>query len=253
MKLISEMKTLFDKIWGKRLEHLLRERRNSPRKPCDISGLYTYLEQDTVPLVIKDIGLFGMNVLSLKKLTPGNTLLVSVREDSKLYEKSRYDFNDVYMLVLWCRNNGEDFIAGLQFTDSYERITNSWLGLLLGKYDLRREEASYKRKSLRVTAEIPVIWKILGGEKEHFGTAVDISLQGVLLEVDKNIDARENIWLKIGPYKKLRPLICHATVIHTHHSRSVKKWFAGATLTGLDEPRMELLKKYLTDLYLTSG
>ncbi|MHC9544762.1 MAG: PilZ domain-containing protein [Vulcanimicrobiota bacterium] len=252
MDLISEMKNLFNKIWGKRLEHLLRERRNSPRKPCDIAGIYTYLEQAAVPLVIKDVGLYGMHVISYKKLKPGSTLLVSVREDSKLFEKSRYDHTDVYMSVLWCTKDDEDFKAGLQFTDSYEKIVNSWLGLLLSKYDLRRDEASYKRKTVRVSADIPIVWKILGGEKEHYGTLVDISLQGALLEVDRNIDDREHLWLKVGPYKKLRPLICHATVVHTHHSRSIKKWFAGVTLTTLDEVRMELLQQYLTDLYLKS-
>jgi len=252
MDIIGEMKSLFNKIWGKRLEHLLRERRNSPRKPCDITGIYTHLDQAQVPLVIKDVGLYGMHVISFRKLTPGQTLLVSVREESKIFEKSRYDHKDVYMSVLWCMRDGEDFKAGLQFNDSYDKIANSWLGLLLTKYDLRREDAAYKRKTVRVSADIPLVWKLLGGEKEHYGTLVDISLQGALLEVDRNIDAREHIWIRIGPYKKLRPLVCHATVVHTHHSRSIKKWFAGVTLAGLDEPRMELLQKYLTDLYLTS-
>ncbi len=250
MELVNEMKNLFNKIWGKPLRNLLKERRNSPRKPCDIPGLFTYVDQTSVPLVIKDIGFHGMHVSSFKKLTPGNIQLVSVREDSKLFEKSRFEFTDVYMKVLWCRMEGNDIRAGLQFNDSYEKITKSWLGLLLGKYGLRGEEASYKRKSVRVSADIPIIWKFMNQNNEHYGTLVNISLQGVLLEVDTNIDSNEKIWLKIGPYKKLKPLICHASIVHTTRPSSVKRWYAGATLTGLDEPRMELLRLYLTELAL---
>ena len=248
MMFIDEMKNLFNRIWGKSLRNHMKEKRNSPRKPCDIQGLYTYVEQSPVPLVIKDIGLYGMHVVSLKKLTPGNIQLVSVREDGKLFEKSRYEFKDVYMKVLWCRQEGMDIRAGLQFTDSYEKITKSWLGLLLGKYGLRGNEASYKRNSVRVSADIPVIWKFKDEKNEHYGTLVNISLQGVLLELDANIEAGKNLWLKIGPYKKLKALICHVSIVHSQHSSSVNKWYAGAKLTGLDEARMELLRIYLNEL-----
>jgi len=248
MEFIDEMKNLFNKMWGKPLRKYMKERRNSPRKPCDITGIYTYVDQTSVPLVIKDVGLYGINVIAFRKLTPGNTLLVSVREDSKLFEKSKYEFRDVYMKVLWCRKEGDDLRAGLQFTDSYEKITKSWLGLLLGKYGLRGDEAGYKRKSVRVSAGIPIIWKLKDDKTENYGTLINLSLQGALLEVNQPIDAKQTVWLKIGPHKKLKALICHASVVHSHHSTSAKKWFAGATLSGLDETRMELLRQYLDAL-----
>ncbi|MDQ7825428.1 MAG: PilZ domain-containing protein [Candidatus Eremiobacteraeota bacterium] len=251
MKIIDEMRSLFNRIWGKRLEHLLRERRNYPRKPCDIPGIFTYQQQSTIPLVIKDISLYGMLVHSGGKLTPGSNLLVSARGDSPHFEKSRYEVNDIYMTVSWCRKSDESCIAGLQYNDLEQKIAKSWLGLLLQKYDLRKEGGRYRRKTIRMTADIPVTWRLLGGEKDYQGKVVDISLEGVLIEADRNIEARQNIRLLIGPYKKIPPLTCRATIIHTRHARSLKKWFAGVSLDDLNEAQEELLQKYLTDLFLT--
>jgi len=248
------MKNFFFRLWGKRLEHILRERRNSPRKPCDISGIYTYQDGSTLPLIIKDIGIYGIHILSYKKLNGGHTYLVSARDDTTIFEKSRYDNNDIYMTVLWCRKSGLDFTAGLRFSDSQDKIRNSWVGLLFEKFGLTEAEAiSYKRRSVRVAAGIPVTWRVLGGEQDHQGTVQDLSLDGTLLEVDRNIAARESIVLKIGPYKSLRPLGCRATIVHTHHSRATRTWFAGARFTGLDEHQVELLRAYLADLYLTGS
>jgi len=145
-----------------------------------------------------------------------------------------------------------DFTAGLRFTDSREKIDNSWIGLLLDKFGLvAGEETNYKRRSVRVAAGIPATWRVLGGEQDHHGTVQDLSLDGTLLEVDRNIAAREPVVLKIGPYKSLRLLACRATIVHTHHSRTTKTWFAGARFSGLDESQTELLRTYLADLYLT--
>ncbi len=250
MKLLSEIKRFAGGILGMGIERKLRERRNSPRKPCDIYGVYTYQEERTVPLVIKDIGLYGIQVHSYKKLLPGSYLLVSARSDTRVLDKRRYETSNVYMTVLWCRKNEEDYAAGLQFNDSLENIRKSWLSYLFIKYGLSGDAAAYKRRSLRVSAELPLTWRVLGGEKEHGGSVVDISLDGVLIAIDRNMSPRENLWMKIGPYKSLKPLVCKATVAHALFSRSQDQWLAGACFSGLDEEGTKLLRMYIADCYI---
>jgi hypothetical protein len=247
MNLLGEF---FARLWGRRVENMLRERRSSPRKPCDIQGVFTYQEGSQVPLVIKDIGLYGMHVWTYKKLPAGNCILVAARGDGKVFEKSRYVVDDIYMTVLWCRKAGEEFTAGLRFNDSPQKIANSWLALLFNRFGLTPEATNYKRRSLRVTAKIPLSWRILGSDREHRGMVLDMSLDGVLISVEKKMPTGESIWIKIGPHKSLRPLVCHAAIVRTHRTTTAIEWLAGARFDGLDEDQTKLLRSYVGDLYL---
>ncbi len=250
MNYLSELKNVFNTMWNKRIETMLRERRNSPRKPCDVHGVYTYQEKSTVPLIIKDIGLSGMQVQSCRKLIPGTYLLVSAHGDSRVLNKSGYQSGDVYMTVLWCRKDDEDYACGLQYNETLEKLNRSWVASLLKKYGIYGQDARYKRRSMRVPAELPMTWRILGGEREHSGTVLDVSLDGVLIAVKRDLPARENLWIRIGPYKSLKPLICRASVIHTVVSRPREQWLAGVCFNGLDEDGTKVLRSYLVDLFL---
>ena len=77
-----------------------------------------------------------------------------------------------------------------------------------------------------------------------------MSLDGVLISVDKKMPTGENVWIKIGPYKALRPLVCHAAIVRAVRSSSAGEWLAGARFDGVDEDQTRLLRSYVADLYL---
>lgn len=253
MRIADTIRKYFVALWGNRLEQILKDRRISPRKPCEIHGIHTFQNGSRLPLVAKDIGKRGMLIETYKRLVPGSHLLVSTTGDTRAFQRSRYDSDDVYMTVLWCRKNDESYEAGLRFNISLERYGNSWLAFLLDKHGFSGDGADYRRSAIRVSANIPLKWRVLGGEYDRSGTVTDISLDGMLIATEKKIPARESLWLRVGPRKSLKPLICRATVIHTVHSSDSGRYLSGLCFNRLDEDQTKLLRRYLVDLYLFSN
>lgn len=249
MSLLETMSTLLKTLRGDRQEQILTDRRSSPRKPCDINGIYTCHEGNRVPLRVKNIGRQGIHVQSSKKLVPGSHLLVSQSSDTRVSRKSRYDSNEVCMTVLWSGSTDDNHSAGLKFNGSPERLNNSWLTLLLNAQGLSREAANYRRSNIRVSADIPLTWRVLGSEYERTGNVLDISFGGALIATDRQIQDRENLWLKIGPHKSFRPIICRGTIVRTSFSSSAHRYLSGICFDRLDEEQSRVLGRYLSDIF----
>lgn len=201
-----------------------------------------------MPFIVKDMSRRGISVQTEERLEPGSSLHVLYVGDTRVPQRSRYESCDEVMTVLWSAKAGDNHISGLKFNNPPEGPATPWLASLLNAHGLSGEASNYRRKNIRVSAEIPVTWRVLGSEYEHTGSVRDISLDGVLISTERRIPVRENLWLRTGSGKSFRSLISRGTVVRSSFDASTQRYLSGIRLERLNEEHAQQLRKTLTAL-----
>lgn len=235
---------------GKRPDELLKEKRLSHRITCTIHGTYSYMEHHALPLVIRDIGLYGMQICIEKRLKPGHCVLVTAKSGNALLQNSSYTAKDIFMTVLWCRKGRKNYLAGLRYNDSQKNLHNSWIASVLDRFGMSRGEDNFKRKSMRLSSNLAITCRFLTGDAPIHGKVIDIGLEGILIATDKKIKPEAGLRCRMGPYKSLNSMVFDGKIIHNRFDSDQDKWLTGVVYRGLDEYQTRLLNEYITTLYI---
>jgi hypothetical protein len=203
-----------------------------------------------MPLVIRDLGPHSMQIQSEVKFEPGESLIVTAGKENPLLRESRYTVRDIHMVVLWSARKKDSWLAGLRYADDRERVRNSWISRLNKDLGIDRFQTESKRTTIRISSGRPLRFKTLTNEEPLKGEVIDIGAKGMLVEAQVNAKRGEEHRFRIGPYESLPYFVVNGVIAHIRYDIESRKFLAGVVFKSPDRHQQEMLRQYITTLYL---
>ncbi len=239
-----------EKIMGLEIdEELFREKRGAPRVSCFLDASLTFGEDEKLEITVIALELSGFRMITPVKLQTGRRFTISLRSIDDLKLKKLFSVDTVKGEVVWCRQRKGFplYYAGARFSDDNEILQNSWITSLLENLGVSPEEATQRRKSIRIVTSLPVKC-YLGNRVILTGLANDLSLGGVKVNLIKNPGVGKEMRIQLGPFKRLPLLECQGRVKRSSYSQRREDFALGIEFLELREDQIKLLERYMMAL-----
>lgn len=226
------------------------ERRFCGRARCEIEVFCESISGEAFPAVLSDFGCNGIRLRVPHQMEKGRYLMVAPLTGAAIPVKTRYTVNKIKAQVVWCRKRRKDsgFTMGLKFEETRQILKKSWIYCLLSTYGMETSHTYQRRKSVRISAELPVRYSEPKGHYSGTGRLVDLGMGGAGLMVNQKIDRGVKLDLEIGPVGKLPVLRAGGEVAWTGFSRREKTPVVGICFTGLSRNQAGILGRYARTL-----
>ncbi|MCA9795855.1 MAG: PilZ domain-containing protein [Candidatus Eremiobacteraeota bacterium] len=187
-----------------------------------------------------DLGVRGLRLEVPTKVAPGSVLGVAYRPESgptppKLVAKVR-----------WCRRRANSSVieSGLEYLETDEVLTGSWVKMLLDEVGFREEAVFDRRRSYRTDGSLRGRILTHGGGN-YFGNVANLGVGGALFEVSKALSPGAPVEVEVGPAQGMDLLKLQGKVRHARRSDRDGRWLNGVAFEELDSRDTELLGRYI--------
>ncbi|MGV8121707.1 MAG: PilZ domain-containing protein [Candidatus Xenobiia bacterium LiM19] len=239
-----------EKIMGSEIdEELFREKRSAPRVSCFLDANLTPDGEDAIEITIIALEMSGFRMITPVKLENGVRFNVNLRSICDLKLTKPFSTETVNGEVVWCRQRKGFplYYAGARFSDALEKLQSSWITSVLDHLGVAPEEATQRRKSIRIVTSLPVKC-YLGNRVILTGLANDLSLGGVKVNLIKNPGVGKEMKMQLGPFKRLPLLECQGRVRRSSYSSRREDFALGIEFLELREDQVKLLERYMMAL-----
>lgn len=186
-KLANGIKSIVEPI---QKEDTFKERRRAPRVDCHYD-LSVVRGAEEFPARVHSVGLFGLGLFCKEELQD----VVDVTAPSQLETGER-----IRCRVESCRPVEGGFQAGLVYHETAEKLSTSWVAHLLRELGYSLNHLVQRRKLRRISTRIPADMQTYDGEQSVPAVALDIGVQGALVESDAEWSPGTEVALLLGPY-----------------------------------------------------
>jgi hypothetical protein len=242
MDFLLKIKHIFKGEGGLDLQQAIQEKRFFPRMRCAVDARCINEKNQKFIVVVVELSLYGMRIHSEKKFRTGEIIEIGALQGPEGSAETGYSLK---MKVVWCRKkqSSKDYIAGLLYEDTRKNLQFSWIALLLKKYGVTVGLSPQKRRKIRVPAHIPLSISIALQTIE--GKIEDIGIGGMLITTDKQINIKDTLRFRIGPFRELGHLFCNGKVVHVRFVQASEKWVYGIIFQEMNDRQSILLSEYL--------
>ncbi|MCA9775778.1 MAG: PilZ domain-containing protein [Candidatus Eremiobacteraeota bacterium] len=216
------------------------ERRGKLRVSCRIQASLLH-KQGMMGCDIQNISVKGMKLMCYSKVKKGSQIQL---KGVKQYNQA--EIHEVNCRVEWVEKGQGGWLAGVQFTDSLQEMSRSWLYWELKTQNVRMIGADQRRETYRVRTNVPAT--IRTDSESLKAKVVNLSPGGAMVQaLGSGLLKGQVVTLNFGPVEKL-PRISAKTIVASAHVE-------GATVYGLrildySHGGPEDLKQYL-DFFFT--
>ncbi|GEM_PF-1147665 len=230
----------------------LKEKRLSPRLVCGLQG-FAVIDKKDVLLFVTDVSVKGVKVESPVRLRRGIEFQFTVKAGSGSLEKLAFNIDTLFVKVIQCRKKpgSSRYIARLLFTDSLERIRDSWVYYLFNLFGIDTPDLDQKRESRREPFELSVLFWY-GTKREELGMARDIGLGGMLVEFEREIKPVTSIDMKILSPVDARELAVKGTIVRADFLKKINRWLLAVRFLDLEDKEYKALGKFILSLHKSS-
>ncbi len=246
MEFLSRIISVFSPPSGS-TQDLLVEKRVSPRICCTFAAKAVQKDgkNAVVECTISEVSSSGMRLLAPLKPKNGEILFVAVKPDQG-FDCSRYKVDKVRGEVMWSRKRPKspDYFIGLKFAHTEAELKNSWVSFLLKKLGFEAQKSLQKRKDVRASSRIMVVYAVGSGPEER-GVAYNIGMGGMLLGGSQCLQPHTNLFITLGPYESLKKLSMRGKVVRKGYDPMTNTWLSGVAFTNLTADSVKLLGDYV--------
>lgn len=230
------------------LRKALEEKRFHPRARCFVEAIAIPPRKKELPVIITEVSISGIRLSSEKAMKPGEIVDLRALKSGGQETDGEPEAAPVKMKVVWNRRkpNSREYLVGLHYADNMKNLQDSWVAALLKNYGVSVGLVSTKRKKVRIPVDLPLSMTV--GSEFIKGSVKDLGIGGMLIESDKNINVKDKVKFRVGPYKHLQSFSCEGKLTHKRFIPSTKKWIYGALFLEMSEKQANLLSTYLTTL-----
>lgn len=227
----------------------LHEKRLTPRVNCFIEAHFATEEGETFQGSITVLEISGMRIVSPRKITKGQKIIVRVDSFSGVLLAKPFKVENVNAEVVWCKKKQgfSQHMAGIKFTDPQEAIAKSWVNYVLESFGVKDKSGFQRRKDIRVSTTLPV--RCFTGRKDFVdGVAYDIGLGGIRMKLKGDLGTGKEVSLQIGPYRRLPPLKCRGKIRRSNYHTGSDAFIMGVEFVDLDDKLIKLIGSYIRAL-----
>ncbi len=236
--LIGGLMALFQGRGGKTPE----ERRRLIRLKCsyDVTAI---VGDRTMPARAIDVGLYGMRLEMRDRLRSGSSLYVHHPKPSH-----RFDNEHVLCEVRWCRRKPKspNLEVGVQYADTPGNMRRSWVKFLLKELGFDERAIYTRRKAIRAPASIT--GEMRDGQTTIPGTILNLGVGGALVQSANSYAPGSSLRLRVGPYKRFKPLDLEGTIISTRKQDESEGYLTSIRFGSVTPSQVRLLGDYVIDL-----
>ena len=216
-----------------------KERRRVARVACDYS-VTAQIESGSFEVKILDIGLFGLGILSEEQL--------EVEGQLKLGSPLDHDDEQIECVIRSSQLDAGLYVSRLVYNQSPESLSSSWIASLLRELGYSLAHLSQRRKLRRIQAHLPVELQTFEGDQSVSATALDIGMEGALIESDVDWSQGSQVGLLLGPYEKHEAFYLEGVTVELRASESEGKWLHSVRFFEMDSNRYEKLGRLALEL-----
>ncbi len=218
----------------------LEQKRQMTRLECQVP-VECLVEGRKVSAIATDLGRSGLRLSVGQRLKEGT--IVGVAYEPDVEER----LPRVVARVRWCRSKGSGYEVGLEYLETEDNLTRSWVSLVLEAMGFKADAVFERRRTYRTDGSLR--GRILtSGGGNYFGNVANLGVGGALFEVSKALAPGTPVEVEVGPTRKLALLKMAGRVRHARHSDRPGRWLNGVAFQVLDEANTELLGRYVFHL-----
>ena len=211
------------------------ERRNKLRTKCKIEASLFYAN-GLMGAEIRDVSVSGLQVVCRGKVPRGAE--VELR-GIKLYLQA--EFHTIRCVVRWSRKDPQGCVVGLEFLDSFEEVSQSWLAWELRASNIKVILARQRRRAVRVSCLLPA--RLITARKQFQARVLNLSPHGALVQSQgRLLEAGEKVAVCFGPIGHLSKVCLKGRIANVHLS-GVPTY--GVQFANLEDEEIAELKRYL--------
>ncbi|MEW6279906.1 MAG: PilZ domain-containing protein, partial [Candidatus Eremiobacterota bacterium] len=219
------------------------ERRRLIRLKCnyDVTAI---VGDRSMPARVIDVGLYGMRLEMRDRLRAGASVYVHHPKPSH-----RFDNEHVLCEVRWCRRRpkSDRLEIGVQYADTPGNMRRSWVKFLLKELGFDERAIYTRRKAIRAPSSISAEMRDEKGDTIP-GMVVNVGVGGALFQSQNAFGPGTNIRMKIGPYRRFKPLELTGTIISTRKQDETDGYLTSVRFGATTPGQVRLLGDYVIDL-----
>lgn len=217
--------------------------RSRTRVLCRYPVLYSQegsVEQHRAYVV--DIGISGMRLEGVQKFKKGDLIRVASAYPGMEQNKLQCE-------VMWCRQKGNEFSAGIRYVETEENLKGSWVKVILQELGLADENAFQRRKHLRIATTLRCeIRNLRTGHYITDGRVLNLSVGGALVQSANSVDDGAQVLCLIGPYSNYPTLSISAKNLNTRYDEDEGCYLHSVQFSTLKPRDVKQVGKYVVDL-----
>lgn len=185
---------------------------------------YPILVNDQDRAYVVDIGLNGMRLEDVRKLKKGSEV-----EVASAYPGLEHD--RLPCQVVWCR---ERISGGYNAGVRYEK-PQGWIQVLLQELGIDEASGPQRRKHMRIPTSLRAELRCTESNRVLTdGRAANLSLGGLLLRSEDELEADRDVLCLFGPYSHYPNLCVEARVLHSSFDAEDQHWFHSLEFSELN-------------------
>ncbi len=233
-KLASGLKSIVEPL---QKEDAFKERRRAPRVDCDYQVTVLPNSADALPARLHSISLFGLGLICLEELSG----VVDITAPESLESEER-----IRCKVEVCRPVAGGFHCGLVYHEPPEKLSTSWIAHLLRELGYSLHHLVQRRKLRRIATRIPADLQTYDGEKSVPAVALDIGVQGALIESEVDWPPGTEVALLLGPHENHEAIYLEGMTVDLRPSED--KFLHSIRFYALETNRLNRLGSLIIDL-----
>lgn len=214
-----------------------KERRRAPRVDCDYQITVLPNSADEMPANLHSIGLFGLGLICSEELTG----VVDITAPKSLESEER-----IRCRVEVCRPVEGGYHCGLVYHEPAEKLSTSWIAHLLRELGYSLHHLVQRRKLRRISTRIPADLQTYDGEQSVPAVALDIGVQGALIESEADWPPGTEVALLLGPYESHEAIYLEGMTVDLRPSEG--KFLHSIRFYALETNRLSRLGNLIIEL-----